>query len=49
MKNIHILPTVKPSRLHFTEEELVFTPRYEKLDGVTSTSLLMKKLKKEIG
>jgi hypothetical protein len=35
MKNIHVLPTDKPSRLHFTEEEeLVFTPRYEKLDGV---------------
>ena len=36
MKNIHILPTEKPSRLHFTEffEELVFTPKYEKLDGV---------------
>ena len=36
MKNIHILPTDKPSRLHFTEffEELVFTPKYEKLDGV---------------
>ena len=36
MKNIHILPTDKPSRLHFTafEEELVFTPQYEKLDGV---------------
>lgn len=36
MKNIHILPTYKPSRLHFTEfeEELVFTPKYEKIDGV---------------
>jgi hypothetical protein len=36
MKNIHILTTSKPSRLHFTEffEELVFTPKYEKLDGV---------------
>jgi lipoate-protein ligase A len=36
MKNIHTLPTDKPSRLHFTEffEELVFTPKYEKLDGV---------------
>ena len=36
MKNIHILPTDKPSRLHFTEffEELVFTPKYEKLNGV---------------
>jgi hypothetical protein len=35
MKNLHILPTDKPSRLHFTEfeEELVFTPKYEKLDG----------------
>ena len=36
MKNIHVLKTDKPSRLHFTEfeEELVFTPKYEKLDGV---------------
>ena len=34
MKNIHVLPTDKPSRLHFTEEELVFTPKYKKLDGV---------------
>ena len=35
MKNIHILPTDKPSRLHFNEfEELVFTPKYKKLDGV---------------
>jgi hypothetical protein len=36
MKNIHVLPTDKPSRLHFTEfeEELVFTPQYEKLNGV---------------
>jgi len=36
MKNIYILPTDKPSRLHFTEfeEELVFTRQYEKIDGV---------------
>ena len=35
-KNIHILPTYKPSRLHFTEfeEELVFTPKSRQLDGV---------------
>jgi len=34
--NIHILSTNKPGRLHFTEfeEELVFTPKYEKLNGV---------------
>ncbi len=36
MKNIHVLPTDKPSRLHFTdfEEELVFTPKSWQLDGV---------------
>ena len=36
MKNIHVLPTSQPSRLHFTEfeEELVFTPNFAKLDGV---------------
>jgi hypothetical protein len=36
MKNIHVLPTDKPSRLHFTkfEEELIFTPKYEKLNGI---------------
>jgi len=35
MKNIFLVPTDKPSRLHFTEqEELIFTPKYEKLDGV---------------
>jgi hypothetical protein len=39
MKNIHILPTEKPSRLHFTEfeEELIFTPKYEKLNGINIT------------
>ena len=36
MKNIHVLPTDKPSRLHLTEfeEELIFTPKYEKLNGI---------------
>ena len=35
MKNIHILPTDKPSRLHYNEfEEFVFMPKSEQLDGV---------------
>jgi hypothetical protein len=35
-KNIYVLPADKPSRLHFTEfeEELIFTPKYEKLNGI---------------
>lgn len=35
MKNIHILPTDKPSKLHYNEiDELVFTPKSEQLDGI---------------
>jgi hypothetical protein len=39
MKNIHVLPTDKPSRLHLVKIQLMVK---------TSTSHLMKKLKKEI-